>query len=231
MIQMPRSTYYYRPTARDNALSDDRLAELIGEIQDEFEGYGYRRVTHELHRRGHAVNHKRVARVMTAKGAGIKQRRRFVRTTDSDHDQPIFPNLYRNVIPNGTDQVWVADITYIRLEVGFCYLAAILDACSRKVVGYAISRQIDTQLTLTALRAAVHARSPPPGCIHHSDRGVQGGFNRSSQHLNHGGVYGTTRRVDAEVNGARSDAVAWCPVASARSGATVLGADCDRNHK
>ena len=76
MIQMPRSTYYYRPTAQADVLSDERLAELIGEIHDEFEGYGYRRVTHELRRRGQAVNHKRVARVMKAKGVGIKQRRR-----------------------------------------------------------------------------------------------------------------------------------------------------------
>lgn len=191
MIQIPRSTYYYRPAAQDTALSDDRLAELIGEIQEEFEGYGYRRVTHELHRRGHAVNHKRVARVMKAKGAGIKQRRRFVRTTDSDHDQPIFPNLYRNVIPSGTDRVWVADITYIRLEAGFCYLAAILDACSRKVVGYAISRQIDTHLALTALAAAVRARSPPPGCIHHSDRGVQYASQGYRQALAKAGLRGS----------------------------------------
>lgn len=173
MIQMPRSTYYYRPTMQARALSDERLEELIGEIQDEFEGYGYRRVAHELHRRGHMVNHKRVARVMKARGLGIKPRRRFVRTTDSDHDQPIFPNLYCNVIPSTIDRVWVADITYIRLETGFCYLAAILDACSRKVVGYSISRRIDTQLALAALKAAVHARSPPSGCIHHSDRGAQ----------------------------------------------------------
>jgi putative transposase len=83
------------------------------------------------------------------------------------------PVLYRNVIPSRPDLVWVGDITYIRLAVGFCYLAAILDACSRKVVGYAISRQIDTQLALAALNAAVRARRPPPGCIHHTDRGSQ----------------------------------------------------------
>ncbi len=173
MIELPRSTYYYRSTAEALALTDERIVELITVIQDELAGYGYRRVTHELRRRGQAVNHKRVARVMKAHGLGIKQRRRFVATTDSDHDLPIFPNLYRNVIPAQLDLVWVADITYIRITGGFCYLAAILDACSRKVVGYAISKNINTQLTLAALKAAIHARKPARGCIHHSDRGSQ----------------------------------------------------------
>lgn len=101
-------------------------------------------------------------------------RRRFVRTTNSDHDLPVFPNLYGNVIPAKPDLVWVADITYIRIAVGFCYLAAILDACSRKVVGYAISRRIDSKLALAALEAAVANRHPAPlACIHHSDRGSQ----------------------------------------------------------
>jgi putative transposase len=173
VIQLPRSTYYYNSTAQAGGLDDDRLAQLIGAIQDEFAGYGYRRVTHELGRRGYGVNHKRVARVMHARQLGIKQRRRFVRTTDSKHDHAISPNLYGNVIPANPNVVWVADITYIRLATGFCYLAAVLDACSRKVVGYAISDQINTQLTVAALMAAIHARSPPPGCIHHSDRGAQ----------------------------------------------------------
>ena len=102
---------------------------------------------------------------------GIKRRRRFVRTTDSNHDGPIFPNLYRNVIPDKPDLIWVADITYIRIAVGFCYLAVILDACSRKVVGYAISMRIDTPFALAALQAAIHSRRPARGCIHPTDRG------------------------------------------------------------
>jgi putative transposase len=173
VIQLPRSTYYYRSTAQPVDLNDDQLTELIIAIREEFDGYGYRRVTHELRRRGHVVNHKRVARLMRARRLGMRPRRRFVRTTDSRHDHAIFPNLYRNVIPPSPNRVWVADITYIRLSTGFCYLAAILDACSRKVVGYAISTQITTQLTLAALEAAVRTRSPPPGCVHHSDRGAQ----------------------------------------------------------
>ena len=173
MIGLPRSTFYYRSASASKALDDERLAEMICAIQDELPGYGYRRVTEELSRRGQVVNHKRVARVMNAHGLGISPRRRFVRTTDSAHDQPIFPNLYRNVIPTVPNTVWVGDITYIRLSVGFCYLAVILDACSRKVVGYALSRRMDTQLTLAALTAAVRSRQPPAGCIHHTDRGSQ----------------------------------------------------------
>ncbi|PWC29067.1 hypothetical protein CR165_10805 [Pseudoroseomonas aestuarii] len=173
MIELPRSTYYYRAQEGSAALTDGELEELIGTIQDELPGYGYRRVTHELRRRGHVVNHKRIARVMRAKGMGIKPRRRHVRTTDSKHNSPIFPNLYRNVIPSQANQVWVGDFTYIRLASGFCYLAAILDACSRKVVGYAISRAIDTNLALAALRSAVEIRQPPAGCIFHTDRGGQ----------------------------------------------------------
>lgn len=127
MIDLPRSTFYYRSTAVHEGLGDARLTELIESIQDDLPGYGYRRVTHELRRRGHVVNHKRVARVMKAQGLGIKPRRRFVRTTDSKHDSPIFPNLYRNVIPTRPNVVWVADFTYIRIASGFCDLAAILD--------------------------------------------------------------------------------------------------------
>lgn len=104
---------------------------------------------------------------------GIKPRRRFVRTTDSQNDSPIFPNLYRNVIPTRPVVVWVADFTYICIASGFCYRAAILDACSRKVVGYAISRNIDTTLALAALGLAVEDRPPPAGCIFHMDRGSQ----------------------------------------------------------
>jgi putative transposase len=169
VIGLPRRPTNYRAQESTVTLTDDELAELIGTIQDELPGYGYRRVTHELRRRGHVINHKRTSRVMRAKGMGIKPRRRHVRTTDSKHDSPIFPNLYRNVVPPQPNQVWVGDFTYIRLVSGFCYLAAILDACSRKVVGYAISRSIDTNLALAALRSAVEARQPPAGCIFHTD--------------------------------------------------------------
>jgi putative transposase len=174
VIQLPRSTYYYRSTATETGLSDARLIDLIGDIQDELPGYGYRRVTRELHARGHVVNHKRVARIMKERSLGIKPRKRYVKSGTREIDLAVFPNLYRNVIPSLPDRVWVADITFIRIASSFVFLAAILDACSRKVVGYAISRHIDTDLTLAALKAAVTLRRPPRDtCIHHTDRGSQ----------------------------------------------------------
>lgn len=182
MIDLPRSTFYYRSTAKALKLGDTELVAIIEDIQDELPCYGYRRVTHELHKRGHLVNHKRVARVMRTNGLGIKPRRRYVRTTDSSHDSPIYPNLYRNQIPPRPDMVWVADFTYIQIAAGFCYLAVILDACSRKVVDNALSRRLDTPLALAALHSAIENRKPPPDCIHHTDRGSQGRFNRSPQH-------------------------------------------------
>jgi putative transposase len=192
VINLPRSTFYYRSTATAPSPSDEQLVQHIDDIQDEFPGYGYRRVTLELCRRGHLVNHKRVARVMKAAGQGVKPRRRFVRTTDSNHDLPVFPNLYRNIIPAKPDTVWVGDITYIRIATGFCYLAAILDACSRKVVGYAISRQIDTQLTLAALRSAAASRRPPrDSCIHHTDRGSQYASDEYRKELKKFGLIGS----------------------------------------
>ena len=119
------------------------------------------------------VNHKKVMRLMREHGLTVRPRRRFVATTDSDHDGPIFPNLAKDVLPTGPNQLWVADITYIAIATGFVYLAAILDAWSRRVVGYAIGRRIDARLALAALRAAIESRQPPKGCIHHSDRGSQ----------------------------------------------------------
>lgn len=191
MIELPRSTFYYRAIKAGDVLSDLQVVHLIESIQDELSGYGYRRVTHELRRRGLLINHKRIARLMKMHDLGIKPRRRFVRTTDSDHDSPIFPNLYRNVIPSRPNLVWVADFTYIRIETGFCYLAAILDACSRKVVGYAISRRIDTPLALAALRSAVRSRQPQPGCIHHTDRGCQYASETYRRALQEAGLRGS----------------------------------------
>lgn len=193
MIKLPRSTFYYRaaPSARD--LDDAHVVELIGAVQDEFPGYGYRRVTRELHARGHVINHKRVARIMTAHNLGVKPRRRYSPATAAgDEDSAYFLNLYRNVIPSAPDLVWVGDITFIRVETGFVYLAVILDACSRKVVGYSISRRIDTELTLAALDAAVQSRQPKPGtCIHHTDRGSQYASQRYRAALSQSGLIGS----------------------------------------
>ena len=119
------------------------------------------------------VNSKKIRRLMREHDLQPKRRRRFVATTDSDHDNPIFPDLARDRIVDGPNQLWVADITYIAIATGFVYLAAILDAWSRRVVGYAISRSIDARVAVAALKAAIRIRQPPKGCIHHSDRGSQ----------------------------------------------------------
>ena len=167
---LPRSSYYDAPPVKTD---DTEIVANITAICDEFEAYGYRRVGAELRHRGLVVNSKKVRRLMRQHDLLPKRRKRFVATTDSDHDYPIFPDLARDRIVNGPNQLWVADITYIAIATGFVYLAAILDAWSRRVIGYAISRSIDARLATAALKAAIRARRPPKGCIHHSDRGSQ----------------------------------------------------------
>ena len=135
--------------------------------------YGYRRVSAELRRRGLAVNHKRVVRIMREDNLLAMQPRAFVVTTDSDHELEIYLNLASRMKLTGIDQLWVADITYIRLQSEFVYLAVILDAFSRKVVGWALDRTLAARLAMTALESAVADRRPPAGLVHHSDRGVQ----------------------------------------------------------
>lgn len=206
MINLPRSTYYYRPTKIHISLSDVQLIELIGEIQDEFPGYGYRRVTRELQARGCIVNHKRVARVMKEASLSVKPRRRYIKASRTETDLAVFSNLYRNVIPSVPDRVWVADITFIRVISGFVYLAVILDACSRKIIGYAISRYIDTDLTLAALSVAIALRRPLPGtCIHHTDRGCQYASARYRAALENYGLIGSMSAVGNPYDNAQAE--------------------------
>jgi putative transposase len=168
---LARSTYY--DEIMGQPIEEVRLIARTTEICAEFPRYGYRRVAAQLREDGIVVNHKKVMRLMKENGLTVQPRRRYVVTTDSDHDGPVFPNLAKEVTPTKPNQLWVADITYIAIARGFVYLAAILDAWSRRVVGYAIGRRIDARLTLAALQAAIASRAPPPGCIHHSDRGSQ----------------------------------------------------------
>jgi transposase InsO family protein len=135
--------------------------------------YGYRRITAELRRRGMFVNHKRVSRLMRRDNLLALQPRSFVVTTDSKHKLELYLNLAGRMKLTGINQLWVADITYIRLHTEFVYLAVILDAYSRKVVGWALERTLTTRLAKTALEEAIVQRQPPPGLVHHSDRGVQ----------------------------------------------------------
>jgi len=135
--------------------------------------YGYRRVTAELRRRGLRVNHKRVARLMRADNLLAVQPRAFVVTTDSDHELEVYLNLASRMTLTGMNQLWVVDITYVRLRTEFVYLAVLLDGFSRKVVGWALDKTLATRLPLGALRHALATRQPPPGLVHHSDRGIQ----------------------------------------------------------
>jgi transposase InsO family protein len=170
-MKLPRRSYYYK--AKEQS-SDEALKTRIGDICLEFSGYGYRRVTRQLNREGLIVNHKKVSRIMRENGWSCSLRKkRWVTTTNSNHGFHIYPNLIKGLNISAINQVWMADITYIHILASFVYLAVILDAFSRKAIGYSLSRNIDTRLTLDALRMALHNRQPKSGCIHHSDRGVQ----------------------------------------------------------
>ena len=158
---LPRSTYYDAPVA---TADEAEIVARIEAICEEFEAYGYRRVGAALRHQGIIVNSKKVRRLMREHDLQPRRRKRFVATTDSDHDGPIFPNLAKDVTADGPNQLWVADITYVAIAVGFVYVAVILDAWSRRVVGYAISRSIDARLTRAALKAAIRSRQPPAGC-------------------------------------------------------------------
>jgi putative transposase len=164
---------YYRFVDRQEVDRDVELRDLIQKIAVEMPIYGYRRVCAELKRRKQPANHKRVRRIMREDNLLCLRRRSFVRTTDSRHGFKVYPNLAKEMAPTGTDQLWVADITYIRLLCEFVYLAVILDAFSRRVIGWELGRTMEGELTLAALRMAVGSRQISPGLVHHSDRGVQ----------------------------------------------------------
>jgi putative transposase len=161
-------------SAEQKARKDVVLRDAIERIVLEFPGYGYRRVTAALRREGWRVNHKkRVLRIMRHESLLCQLKRRFKVSTDSAHPFRRYPNLIEDIELQGPDEGWQADITYVRLPSTFCYLAAILDAYSRKCVGWHLSRWIDTRLTLSALQMALSSRRPAAGLIHHSDQGVQ----------------------------------------------------------
>lgn len=164
---------WYRRSQEPAAGRDLELRDRVQKIALGWPSYGSRRITAELRRRGWAVNRKRVQRLMRQDNLLCLRKRRFVVTTDSDHLLPVYRNLARWMVLTGTDQLWRADLTYIRLLEEFIYLAVILDAYSRRVIGWALDRTLEDRLTLAALRMALARRRPSPGLVHHSDRGVQ----------------------------------------------------------
>lgn len=172
--QVSRAGFYRHWREREPHAEESELRAQIQRIVLEHRrNYGYRRVTAELRDRGWGVNHKRVARLMAADNLLCLRRRRFLATTDSSHDLHVYLNLAARLTLSGINQLWVADITYLRLAEEFLFLAVVLDAYSRKVVGWALDERIDTGLTLAALRQAIDLRQPAPGLVHHSDRGLQ----------------------------------------------------------
>ena len=174
LAQVSRAGFYRWSQAQQPAPEEMEVQSTIQQIVlAHRRRYGYRRVTAELRRQGLRVNHKRVARLMREDNLLAVQPRAFVRTTDSKHQLEVHFNLAKRMKLTGINQLWVADITYIRLRTEFVYLAVILDACSRKVVGWELDRTLATRLVKAALEKAIRLRQPPPGLVHHSDRGVQ----------------------------------------------------------
>jgi putative transposase len=180
---------YYRFLLRPQRQEADmELRSQIQNIALRWPAYGYRRVQAELERQGWRVNHKRVLRLMRVDNLLCLRRRKFILTTDSKHGLPIYPNLAKDMRLTGINQLWVADITYIRLAVEFVYLAVLLDAFSRSCVGWALQRSLEAALVLEALRMALRRRHPAPGLVHHSDRGVQYASRDYTQVLEQHGI-------------------------------------------
>ena len=172
-FEVTSRSYYKWKNRKDPPDCNSHIREGIHEIALEFPKYGYRRVMHELRRRGEAVNHKRILRLMREENLLVRRKKFKPKTTQSNHGLPKYKNLIQDFILTGVNQVWVSDITYIRLGQGFVYLAVIMDLFSRRCIGWALSRNPDSQLTLDALNMAIALRRNVAGCIHHSDQGVQ----------------------------------------------------------
>jgi putative transposase len=168
-----RASYYRSWRQREAKEEHSALRDAIQRLALKDRHCGYRRIAKFLKRDGWVVNHKRVLRLMRDDNLLSIRRRRFVVTTDSDHAWRVYPNLARLMVLTTINQLWVADITYVRLQQEFIYLAVILDVYSRRVVGWSVSRQLDSSIAEQALEAALSQRRPAPGLVHHSDRGIQ----------------------------------------------------------
>jgi putative transposase len=173
MLCFSRSSYYRFSKRRDPVEKDLDLRDQLQRVALEWPGYGYRRITAELRRQKMVLNEKRILRLMRVDNLLCIRKKRFLRTTRSDHGMPVYPNLIKRLQLTRLNQVWVADITYIRLMREFIFLAVILDAFSRRCIGWALSRYMTTALSLNALEMALESRRPEAGLIHHSDRGSQ----------------------------------------------------------
>jgi putative transposase len=187
--QVSRSGFYRFDGDRKPGLATDMdLRDAIQRIALQWPSYGRPRITAELRRQGWTVNPKRVYRIVREDNLLCVRKRKFVLTTDSNHDRKIYPNLAGQMVLTNVDQLWRADITYIRLQDEFVYLAVILDAYSRRVIGWALDRTLEDELTLAALQMAIAGRVVQPGLVHHSDRGSQYASNDYSDLLKEHGI-------------------------------------------
>jgi putative transposase len=183
-----RATYYRFDPESTPAVKDVDLRDAIQRIALKHPAYGRPRITAELKRQGWTVNHKHVGRILHEDNLLCLRKRKFQTTTDSQHGFRIYPNLTRRLIPERINQLWVADITYIRLAEEFVYLAVVLDAYSRLVIGWSLERTLEAKLAVDALRMALDKREVAAGLIHHSDRGVQYACGHYTQLLKDNGV-------------------------------------------
>lgn len=181
------------------------LRSQIQQIALRWPAYGYRRVHAELRRHGWSVNHKRILRLLRADNLLCLRRRKFILTTDSQHGLPIYPNLVEGMVLTGLDQLWVADITYIRLQVEFVYLAILLDAFSRRCIGWALRRSLEAALVVEALRMSLLHRRPGPGLVHHSDRGAQYAARDYTALLQQHGIRISMSRLATPYDNARAE--------------------------
>lgn len=188
VLDVSRATLYRHRHPRRPSAAEMELRDALQRAALEWPSYGYRRLTHELQRQGYRVNHKRVRRLMRLDTLLCVRRRRFLATTDSAHGRPVYPNLARTATLSGPNQLWVADITYVRLRHEFVYLAVLLDAWSRRCIGWQLSRHLHEELALGALEVALAHRPVPPGLVHHSDRGVQYASGAYTTRLTEAGI-------------------------------------------
>jgi transposase InsO family protein len=187
--KVSRATFYRFDSSRQRLDRDVDLRDEIQRIALEYPSYGRPRITAELNSRGSKVGHRRVRRILKEDNLLCLRRRKFrVITTDSDHGLRVYPNLAADINVTQIDQLWIADITYIRLETEFIYLAVVLDAFSRRVIGWALDRHLEDDLSIAALAMALRARQPREGLTHHSDRGVQYASHDYTSLLNEYGV-------------------------------------------
>ena len=173
MISLSPSTFYSKPKVprEQREREDAELRDQVERVQAELSPTGYRSVLRYLRRQGNTAGERKIRRIMKKYGLHAKLKRAFVATTNSEHSHRVYPNLLPGRTVMGLDEVWTADLTYIRIANGFVYLAIILDLYSRRVIGWSISKRIDGELALAALRMAIAQRKPKPGCIHHSRPG------------------------------------------------------------